>query len=100
MGERIDDQRRVWIWWSGFVGVQVATWWWINGIEPDGFDRCTAAPTPEELRLQVWVAVGGTVLSAALAVVLWRGSRLVLALLAVAAAVLPYVVVLGGEQVC
>ncbi len=65
-------QRRFYarVWWPLFVALQVVATTIISIIEPEGFDRCTAAPSSVEQRTQVIVAVFSLVVP--LAVALWQ----------------------------
>lgn len=72
-----------------FVGAVV-----IGSVEPDGFDRCTASPTPDEMRFQVWVAVFVACACAGLALWLLRRYWLVAAIWILIFASVPYLIVL------
>ena len=81
-------------WLPSFLVIQVVGGFIIGSVEPDGFDRCTASPTPGEMRLQVWVAVIVACVCAGLAVWLLRRYWLVAAIWLQIFASAPYLIVL------
>lgn len=58
--------RRFWlVWLPAFVALQLAASWFVASLEPDGFDRCTASPSPSEVRLQVMTVAATNLVGAA-----------------------------------
>lgn len=105
MGEAtasVKEQRRFYtrIWWPLFVTLQIVAVGVITEIEPEGFDRCTAAPSAADQRTQGIVAALSLVIPLAVALG-WLHWRYLLACAAVV--VLPawfWLVMLGPGQVC
>jgi cobalamin synthase len=73
------DQRWIFIlvWLPAFVAAQVVAVAVISAIEPGGFDRCTAAPSPGQQRIQVAVAALSLALPLGIALVWLRGRYLI-----------------------
>jgi hypothetical protein len=92
-------QRYVRIWWPIFLVTQIAAWFVISRMEPDGFDRCTAAPSPAEMQLQVNTAISAGVILLA-AVALLRGGRLVVAVIWIGLLSFPFWVLLRDAGTC
>jgi hypothetical protein len=88
------------LWWLSIISVLITGWVIVACLEPAGFDRCEAAPTPGAQAAQRAVAAGSVIVTTGLSV--WRLNRwwLATALMTTGLAAAGWLVLLRGGQHC
>ncbi len=89
-----------WVWWPLFFGIQYLALVVVGRLEPAGFDRCEAMPSPGAQAVQVAAAGIAVVVTTGLALWRLRNLQLLPALVAILGSMVVWLWLLQDPQNC